>query len=194
MCGDFIVCLDACVLFPPALCDVLLRLAEHPRLYRPVFSDDILAEVRRCQMTRFKKPYTEQQADHWRSEVLNAFPDALVTNYQQIIPILGNHEKDRHVLAAAIKGQAQHIVTANLKDFRTEHLQDWDITAIHPQSYLLTLFEHSPERVTDCLRKIARDRSKKGHEVSAEQVLTNLRATVPQFVTEVARDLGWELD
>lgn len=104
--GDFIVCLDACVLCPRALCDILLRLAEHPRLYRPVFSMEILEEVKRTQMTRFKRPYCEEKADHWRAEVLNAFPEALVEDFEQLLPILTNDEKDKHVLAAAIKGQA----------------------------------------------------------------------------------------
>jgi len=192
--GDFIVCLDACVLCPPALCDMLLRLAEHPRLYRPVFSAEILEEVKRTQMKRFKRPYSEEKADYWRTEVLNAFPEALIEDGERIIPVLTNDEKDRHVLAAAIKGQAQHIVTANLKHFKEADLAPWDITALHPQSYLLILFEHSPERVTDCLRKIAEDRSGKGRDTTPEQVLTTLKKTVPLFAKEVAEDLGWELE
>ena len=192
--GDFIVCLDACVLCPPALCDVLLRLADHPRLYRPVFSLEILEEVKRTQTKKFKRPYSEEKAEHWRAEVLKAFPEALVEDYEQIIPALTNDEKDRHVLAAAIRGQAQHVVTANLKHFKEADLTPWDITALHPQSYLLTLFEHSPERVTDCLHKIADDRSKKGRDVSPEKVLSTLSSTVPLFAKEVADDLGWELE
>ena len=191
--GDFIVCLDACVLFPPALCDILLRLAEHPRLYRPVFSKDILDEVKRTQITKFKKPYDESKADKWREQVLKAFPEALVENYEQLIPILQNHEKDRHVLAAAIRGNAQHIITANLKDFKEEHLAPWDITAFHPQNYLMTLFEHSPERVTDCLHKIAEDRSKPDRHVTPEDVLRGLMKTVPLFAGNVADELGWEI-
>ena len=191
--GDFIVCLDACVLCPPALCDILLRLAEQPRLYRPVFSQDILDEVKRTQTTKFKRPYDEQKADRWREHVLRAFPESLVVNYEQLIPILTNDPKDRHVLAAAIRGNAQHIITANLKHFKDEHLAQWDITALHPQNYLMTLFEHSPERVTDCLRKIAEDRSKQAHHVSPEEVLRSLTKTVPLFARYVADELGWEL-
>ena len=172
--GDFIVCLDACVLCPPALCDILLRLAEHPRLYRPVFSAEILAEVKRTQITKFKRPYSEEKADHWQKEVLKAFPEALIGSFDNLMPILTNDEKDRHVLAAAIKGQAQHIVTANLKHFKEADLAPWDITALHPQTYLLTLYEHSPERITDCLRKIAEDRSSKVKHITPEQVLAHV--------------------
>lgn len=80
--GDFIVCLDACVLCPPALCDILLRLAEHPRLYRPVFSLEILDEVKRTQTRKFKRPYSGEKAKHWRAEILNAFPEAVVEGYE----------------------------------------------------------------------------------------------------------------
>ena len=34
------VVLDACVLVPQSLCDLLLRLAEEPRLYRPVWTEE----------------------------------------------------------------------------------------------------------------------------------------------------------
>lgn len=144
-------------------------------------------------MTKFKRPYSEEKADYWRAEVLSAFPEALIDGYEQLIPALTNDEKDRHVLAVAIKGQAQHIVTANIKHFKEADLNPWDITALHPQSYLLTLFEHSPERITDCLRKIAEDRSQNGHHITPEQVLFTLQKTVPLFAKEVAEDLGWDL-
>jgi predicted nucleic acid-binding protein len=192
--ADFIACLDACVLCPPALCDILLRLAERPRLYRPVFSVKILEEVKRTQMTKFKRPYSEEKAGSWRKEVLSAFPEALVEDEEVLIPILTNDEKDRHVLATAIKGQAQIIVTANLKHFKEADLSSWSIEAVHPQSYLLTLFDHSPERVTDCLRRIAEDRSRNGFRITPEGVLGALQKTVPHFVKEVAEDLGWDLE
>lgn len=137
--GEFIACLDSCVLCPPALCDIRLRLAEHPRLYRPVFSMAILDEVERNQTTKFKRLYSEEKAASWRKEVLTAFPEALVEHEELLIPVLTNHEKDRHVLAAGIKGQSQVIVTANLKHFKEVDLAPWNIEALHPQSFLLTL-------------------------------------------------------
>jgi hypothetical protein len=36
---------DACVLVPICLCDTLLRLAEDPAMYRPLWSSEILREV-----------------------------------------------------------------------------------------------------------------------------------------------------
>ena len=45
------------------------------------------------------------------------FPDARVTSYEELIGSMTNHPKDRHVLAAAVAGRADMLVTENLKDF-----------------------------------------------------------------------------
>lgn len=45
--ADFKVLLDACVLANNAVCDLLLRLAEKPRQFLPLWSGEILPEVRR---------------------------------------------------------------------------------------------------------------------------------------------------
>lgn len=44
---------------------------------------------------------------------------------------------DRHVQAAAIKGQAQMIITYNLKDFPQESLKKYGMEAQHPDDFLL---------------------------------------------------------
>lgn len=44
--ADFKVVLDACVLANYGVANLLLLLAEKPRLYLPVWSDEILAETR----------------------------------------------------------------------------------------------------------------------------------------------------
>lgn len=63
-----------------------------------------------------------------RSAVANlAFPDALVENYESLITGLNlPDEKDCHVLAAAIKTNANVIVTNNLKDFPGDYLANLD--------------------------------------------------------------------
>jgi hypothetical protein len=43
--NEYVVLLDACVLVPMPLCDTLLRLAEEPAFYRPLWSEEILREV-----------------------------------------------------------------------------------------------------------------------------------------------------
>lgn len=46
-----------------------------------------------------------------------AFPEAQVTDFEGLIPSMRNDEKDRHVVAAAVKSGAQLIVTSNVRDF-----------------------------------------------------------------------------
>ena len=50
--ADFPVLLDACVLANARLSDLLLRLAESPRLYLPRWSREILREVRRTHVEK----------------------------------------------------------------------------------------------------------------------------------------------
>ena len=62
---------------------------------------------------------------------------ALVVGYENLIPKLTlPDENDRHVLAAAIRGRAQVIVTMNLKDFPAEVLQKYDTEAQHPDEFI----------------------------------------------------------
>lgn len=115
--GDFPVVLDACVLANGRLCDLYLRLAEPPRLYSPVWSEEILLEVHRVQTQKLKRPYPPELADYWRAEVTKTFPEACVQDWEKLLALAGNNEKDRHVVAAAIQAKASVIVTFNLRDF-----------------------------------------------------------------------------
>jgi len=107
-----------------------------------------------------------------------------------LIPMLELPDADdRHVLAAAIKGQAQSICTFNLKDFPSQVLADWDIKVVHPQSYLITLYEFGPDILTSRIHEIAEQRGK-----APEYVLSGLAKTLPRFAELVAEKLGWSLD
>ncbi len=61
---------------------------------------------------------------------------------------------DRHVLAAALRGSAQAIVTFNLKDFPAQILDPFD-EAIHPDDFLGHQLELAPELVLQALREQA---------------------------------------
>ncbi|WP_298182736.1 hypothetical protein [Saccharomonospora sp.] len=70
-----------------------------------------------------------------------AFPallDAEVEGYKDLIDAMKCDKKDRHVLAAAVRGNASVLVTANLKDFPTEALEPYDIRALSPDEFLWT--------------------------------------------------------
>ncbi len=162
---DFRVLLDACVLAPANICDLLLSLAEAPRLYLPFWSEDILAEVRRTQL--FKLNWPEHLADFWQKEVRRSFPEARVEGYEPLIASCQNHEKDRHVLAAAIKAGAGLIVTSNIRHFPAKSLEPWGIAVTDPASYLITLYTMEAGVVVAKLVAIAERRKKAPQEVLA---------------------------
>lgn len=185
MIADYRVCLDACVLANYSVCDLMLRLAESPRLYTPVFSSRILDEVRRTHVTKLGWPTTV--ADSFQNAVCNSFPEALVTGFENLIPAMKNQKKDRHVLAAAVRGEAELIATFNLKDFPREHLIPWDVEAAHPQDYLTVLFELKPELVILRLSEAART-----HNQTPAERLAKLSVALPQFAETVATAMGWD--
>jgi len=45
----------------------------------------------------------------------------------------GNHPKDRHVLAAAVRCEAEYLVTLNLKDFPAIEVKKHGVRAISPK-------------------------------------------------------------
>ena len=74
--------------------------------------------------------------------------DALVTDYEDLIPDLHLPDPDdRHVLAAAIRGQADVIVTMNLRDFPSDTIGSFGIEAQHPDEFVLHLLDLAPGAV-----------------------------------------------
>lgn len=184
--ADFRVVLDACVLAPANLCELLLCLAETPRLYLPFWSEEILTEVRRTQTTKLNWP--AHLADYWQVQVRSAFPEAVVERYQPLLPSCTNSEKDRHVLAAAIKGHAEVIVTSNLRDFPPDSLTPWDIKAVDPASFLINLYTIEPGVLVSRLVGIANRR-----KLAAEDLLSRIGKSAPAFSQHLAQALGWDL-
>jgi predicted nucleic acid-binding protein len=133
-----LVVLDACVLANFSLCDTLLRLAEPPRLYEPKWSEEIIRETTRT--LEGKLGWPRSLTARLEAELRAHFNEAWIVGYEPLIPRMTNDEKDRHVAAAAVHGQAPIIVTLNLRHFRPEHLERWGIRALHPQSFLIEIF------------------------------------------------------
>ena len=130
----FSALLDACVLYPAPLRDLLVRLAR-TGLFRARWSDQIHEEwIRGVLRTR---PDLADRLSRTRSLMDQAVEDALVTGHEPLIPGLALPDPDdRHVLAAAIVGRADVIVTFNLKDFPAEPLAPYRIEAQHPDMFI----------------------------------------------------------
>ena len=98
-----------------------------------------------------------------------------------------NDEKDRHVAAAAVHGEAAIILTLNLRHFRPEHLKPFGIRALHPQSFLSEIFREEQMLVIKKLEQQAADRGR-----SLRQLLNILSATVPEFAALVSSKIPRE--
>ena len=180
--ADFAVVLDACVLGNFAVCDLLLRLAETPRLYLPYWSEPILNEIQRVHS---KLGWPEAISRSFRTEIARAFPDAEARGLDCCVCPDAINGKDRHVVQAALRVRAEVIVTFNLKDFPGEHLEPLDVRARHPSEFLLSLFAMEPLLVGRRLSEIARRKNS-----SVEAVLRNLNIHVPAFVEQFAESAG----
>ena len=173
--GDFPAVLDACVLIPMPLADTLLRLGAGPRLYLPKWTDQIMAEVSRNLIEKFG--LSEDKAAYRQSEIRKHFPEAWVDGYEYLIPSMTNQPKDRHVLAAAVRAQAEIIVTYNKKDFPAAALAPYSISAQGPSAFLKSLYDLDQEAV---LRTLDEQAAAIGKPQS--YLLERLRVNVPGFV------------
>lgn len=176
--GDFPAVLDACVLIPMPLADTLLRLGASPRLYLPKWTDQIMAEVSRNLVENFG--LSEDKTAYRESEIRKHFPEAWVDGYEDLIPAMTNQAKDRHVLAAAVRAQAEIIVTYNKKDFPTAALAPYSISAQGPSTFLKNLYDLDQEAV---LRTLDEQAAAIGKPKS--YLLERLRVNVPGFVNSL---------
>jgi hypothetical protein len=74
-----------------------------------------------------------------------AFDDALVTGWEEREPgIRRPDEDDRQVVASAVQGGAQGMITADVKDFPGAALKPLGLEAVHPDDFLLDQLDLSP--------------------------------------------------
>jgi len=181
----FTAFLDTCTLFGGYLCDTFLRLAE-AETYRPLWSADVLDELHR---NLLRRGLAESAVDHRIASMRRAFPDAEVTGYQSLVPGLTCDEKDRHVLAAAIRGNADVLVTFNINDFPASATEPFDLDVIAPDAFLLDQLDLNPAVVIDGLRRQADAYSRP--PVSTDELLHRLTAAgVPHFSQDAQLQLN----
>ena len=176
------VVLDACVLVPMPLADTLLRLAAGPRLFLPKWSDQIMVEVTRTLRETFG--LSDRKAMHRETEIRQHFPEAWIEDYEDLIPAMTNHPKDRHVLAAAAHAGVKVIVTYNIKDFPRSSLTPYSITAQGPSAFLKDLYGAAPAMVMQTLEDQAATIGK-----SLPYLLSRLRINAPAFVEMIRQNI-----
>jgi len=151
----FTCVLDTNVVLPIEIRDLLFWFA-HDELYTPKWSKHIFDE---WEDVMRRKNVSEAEIKKRIGWAHQAFPDAMVEHYEQLIEGLKlPDEKDRHVLAAAIKTNANIIVTNNLKDFPEEYLATFGLSVKSADYFLTETIDLNQEIAINSFRKLVLNR------------------------------------
>ncbi len=175
--NEYSAVLDACVLVPAALCDTLLRLAEEPALYRPLWSDPIMAEMAKALRTKLHR--TPGEIEYRKRRMNEAFPEAMIHFPPDLIAAVQciPDNDDRHVLAAAIMARADTIVTQNIRHFPRKCTERFNVLCQTADDFLMQQYHLSREIVLDKIDGQAADLN----GADRASVVAHLRAAAPGF-------------
>lgn len=144
------VFLDACVLYPTVLREILLAVAEEG-LIEPLWSPRVVEEWVRAAA---KLGPGQEAVARGEAALLDArFPFARVPDAAGagiILPDLA----DAHVAAAARAAGAEAVVTLNLRDFPPRAMADLGLRADHPDALLHALWAAHPEAVARAAERV----------------------------------------
>lgn len=171
--------LDACVLYPVGVRDLLLSVAER-EVYTPHWTEAILDEMTRNVVADGRA--NAERVAAMRQQMAIAFSAALIEGYEPSIPAMTNHSKDRHVLAAAVRANIGLIVTDNLKDFPTSACASYDIEIQTADEFLSYALDHDPPAVVGAIRTMATKR--RNPPTTPLELLTAFTSRLPTFTTE----------
>lgn len=188
----FSALLDTCVLVPSVLRDLLLELGTSPA-YRPVWSDRIENELRQTIVElRARRGRDPEETQAYVTRLLHqmntALPDARATvepGSEETVSGLPDPD-DNHVVAAAVAGRADVVVTFNLRDFPDDVLPG-QLFSQSPDDFLLDLWGLYPALIDDAIEKILQRTGRRGPRWTRTELLDRLsREQVPGFATLAA--------
>lgn len=150
--SSFTAFYDANVLYPAPLRDLLMHLALTD-LFRAKWSEKVHEEWME-NLLHDRPDLTRENLEKTRRLMDANVRDCLVEDYEHLISGLELPDpNDRHVLAAAIRGGADVIVTLNLKDFPREYLWSFGIEPQHPDDFVVHLLDLATPAVVEAARK-----------------------------------------
>jgi predicted nucleic acid-binding protein len=166
----FTAVLDTNVIYPIVIRDLLFWFAFY-ELYTPKWSSTIFEEWKNVML---RKGLSNEEVEKRTQRANIAFPDAMVSNYESLITSLTLPDvNDRHVLAAAIKSNADVIVTNNLKDFPEEYLNSLGVKAKSADDFLTDIIDLNPEIAIKAFKEMVLNR--KNPNMDEFEVLESLR-------------------
>ncbi|MEM6564531.1 MAG: PIN domain-containing protein, partial [Pseudomonadota bacterium] len=139
------VLIDTCVLYPTVMREMVLGSAE-TGAFEPKWSARIEEEWARA--SRKLGPTGEAQARAEIALVRGRFANTQIRVPEGLearlwLPDAG----DIHVLAAAVAGSADAIMTLNAKDFPRHILAEEGLKRIDPDAFLVDLWQAMPEQI-----------------------------------------------
>jgi predicted nucleic acid-binding protein len=144
--------LDACVLYPTVLREVLMAAAARG-LFTPLWSARLLEEWARAAA---KLGPRQEAVARGEIALLRArWPRSEVPAAPQLETRLWLPDPDDiHVLASAVAGSADTIVTFNAADFPRNALADEGIARTDPDALMLSLHARDPARVAEAAEEV----------------------------------------
>ena len=174
----FTALVDACTLVSPLKRNLLLSLAE-AGFFRLRWSGCILDETEAAvEKILSGRGVTDAaaQAERARNNMEVAFEDAMVTDFDHLLPVATGlpDPDDAHVIAAAVKTQAAMIVTENLKDFPSTILDPLNLDAKSADAFIADTVALDEGRAVAAIRNM-RERFKRP-TMTAEALLLKMEA------------------
>jgi predicted nucleic acid-binding protein len=160
-----------------------LRLAEKG-YFRPLWSEEILTEVLES-IVRRRPDLARSSVAARIDDMKSAFPDAMITAYEPVRDALASEmTDDAHVMAAAIVGKADIIVSGNVKDFPASVLSRYSLDVQTAGQFLVHQWWLDRHGILTML-----DEMEQQYDRPAQQMLSTLEKLVPEFAQSIADHL-----
>ena len=173
--------LDTNVLFPTILREILIDCAQ-AGLFHPLWSARILSEWRHAAARL--GPDQDQIAGAEIALLNLHFPTAAMPDDGiRTIDLDFPDPADRHVVEAALAGDAALVVTANLRDFPQHLMRQLGLRAIHPDAFLLQLYQGDPQQVLRAVQAAQGKATRMGGDLDVQQMLK--RSRLPRLAKAV---------
>lgn len=156
--GALVAVLDANVLYPQWLRDVMLTLAV-VGFYDPIWSEQIIDEMRRSVLRDHPAIAPQLFDDVTIAALRRVFPDAWIDVPEDLVAQMDNSHEDRHVLATAVAASAQVVVTANTGDFDSpQFVASGRVKIVTPSTFLSSALAEHEDVVAEVLEHLAANR------------------------------------
>lgn len=167
----------------------MLRMAD-AGAFRPLWSQKVIDEAMIALMRIHNEVDSSRFQNRFQS-MNNAFDDALVTGWEPLVAGLQDLDlpdpDDAHVIAGALRGRADIIVTENIKHFPESVLDSLGLTAVRTDEFLMDQFDLAPSSAYAVVEGQARAMARPPAEI--EQLIDRLERNGARKFAKAIRDM-----